>query len=130
MQDLAAIKNDFQERPEGTSWTPLDKIVQNISIPDEIKQSLYKSMTVCFHPILNDKNVLALMFLLLTFAQDESENDSEVVRMVSQYWTMLRRHLTNTSCEEIEKTIAYLGSCLVSLPGLLQNNSDSFQEII
>ena len=83
--NLFQNKNYFQERPEGTSWTPLDKIMQNVSIPDEIKQSLYKSMTVCFHPILNDKNVLALMFLLLTFAQDESENDSEVVRMVSQY---------------------------------------------
>ena len=104
--------------------------MQNVSIPDEIKQSLYQSMTVCFHPILNDKNVLALMFLLLTFAQDESENDSEVVRMVSQYWTMLRRHLNNTNCQEIEEKIAYLGNCLVSLPALLQNNSESFQEII
>ena len=104
--------------------------MQNIPIPDEIKQSIYKAMTVCFNPILNDKIVLALMFLLLTITQDETENDPEVERIVSQYWTMLRRHLINTNCEDIEEKIAYLGSCLVSLPALLHNNSEGFQEII
>ena len=109
---------------------PLDKIMQNVPIPDEIKQSMYKAMTVCFNPILNDKSVLALMLLLLAFAQDETENDPEVVRMVSQYWTMLRRHLTNTNCQEIEEKIAYLNKCLATLPVLLHSNSESFQEII
>ena len=101
-----------------------------MAIPVELKRSLYNTMNVCFKPILHDKNVLALMFLMVIFAQEETEYDPEVGRMLAQYWNLLRRHLTNTHCEDIEDTLGYLSSCLVTLPALLQDNSESLQEII
>ena len=87
-------------------------------------------MTVCFKPILHDKNVLTLMFLMVIFDQDETEYDPEVGRILSQYWTMLKRHLTNTSDGDIEEKLAYLSNCLVTLPALLQDNSGSLQNFI
>ena len=104
--------------------------MQNMAIPVEHKQSLFNTMNVCFKPILHDMNVLALMFLMVIFAQEDTEYDQEVGRMLSQYWNLLRRHLTNTNCEDIEDKLAYLSSCLVTLPALLQDNSESLQEII
>ena len=101
-----------------------------MAIPVELKRSLYNTMNVCFKPILHDKNVLALMFLMVIFAQEDKEYDPEVGKMLSQYWNLLRRHLTNTYCEDIEDKLAYLSSCLVTLPALLQDNSESLQEII
>ena len=70
------------------------------------------------------------MFLMVIFAQEETEYDPEVGRMLAQYWNLLRRHLTNTHCEDIEDKLGYLSSCLVTLPALLQDNSESLQEII
>ena len=62
--------------------------------------------TVC-PAVLNNKNVLALMFLMVKFAQDETEYDPEVGRMLFHYWTMLIRHLANTSCQDIEEKLAW-----------------------
>ena len=101
-----------------------------VAIPEEVKLSLYKTMSICFKPILHDKNVLALMFLMVIFAQEETQYDPEVGRMLAQYWNLLRRHLTNTHCGDIEDKLGYLSSCLVTLPALLQDNSESLQEII
>ena len=101
-----------------------------MALLDEVKHSLYKTMNVFFKPILHDKNVLALMFLMVIFAQEEAEYDQGVGRMLSQLWILLRRHLTNTNCKDIEEKIAYLSSCLVTLPALIQDNSESLQEII
>jgi hypothetical protein len=104
--------------------------MQNMALPDEVKCSLYKTMNVFFKPILHNKNVLALMFLMVIFAQEETEYDQGVGNMLSQYWILLRRHLTNTNCEDIEENLSYLSSCLLTLPALLQDNSDSLQEVI
>jgi hypothetical protein len=104
--------------------------MQNMAIPVELKQSVFNTMNVCFKPILHDMNVLALIFLMVIFAQEDTEYDPEVGRILSQYWNLLRRHLINTNCEDIEEKLAYLSSCLVTLPALLQDNSESLQEII
>jgi hypothetical protein len=104
--------------------------MQNMALPDEVRRSLYKTTSVFFKSILHDKNVLTLMFLMVIFAQEETEYHQEVGRMLSQYWILLRRHLTNTNCEDIEGKVFYLSSCLLPLPALLQDNSESLQEIL
>ena len=109
---------------------PFNQMMAKVAIPEEVKMSLYKTMNVCFKPILHDKNVLALMFLMVIFDQDKTEYDPEVGRMLSQYWTMLKRHLTNTIDGDIDEKLAYLSNCLVTLPALLQDNSESLTNFI
>jgi hypothetical protein len=100
---LCNLDNNLQDRPTGTSWAPYNQVIQKLALLDEVKNSLYKTMNVFFKPILHDKNVLALTFLMVIFAQEETEYNQEVGRMVSQYWILLRRHLTNAHCEDIEE---------------------------
>ena len=104
--------------------------MQNLPIPDAIKRALGNTMEFCFKPILNDHSVLAMMFLMVIFSQDDAGFDPEVASMLSQYWTMLRRHLTNLMGGDTEETIAYLSNCLDKLPSLLQDNSEAFENII
>ena len=59
--------------------------MKSMALSDEVKRSLYKTMNVLFKSILHDKNVLALMFLMVIFAQEEAEYDQGVGRMLAQY---------------------------------------------
>ena len=103
--------------------------MQNMALSDEVKHSLYKTMNVFFKPILHDKNVQALMFVMVIFGQEETEYDQGVGRMLAQ-WNLVRRHLHNTHCDDIEDKLSYLSSCWVTLPALLQDKAESLQEMI
>ena len=74
--------------------------------------------------------MLAVLIMMIIFSQDQSESDPEVSNLMSQYMTMLRRHLTNTICEDLEEVLAYLANCLVVLPALLEENYDALVEIL
>jgi len=132
-QDFWLGEKDWEQwkaRPSGIEWELLPTLLSYLPLPDALKRSLNKAMTFCFKPILQDPHVLAVLIMMIIFSQDKSESDPEVSNLMSQYMTMLRRHLTNTMCEDLEEVLAYLANCLVVLPALLEENYDALVEIL
>eukprot|EP00090_Calanus_glacialis_P029807 TRINITY_DN4788_c0_g1_i1.p1 TRINITY_DN4788_c0_g1~~TRINITY_DN4788_c0_g1_i1.p1 ORF type:complete len:271 (-),score=57.40 TRINITY_DN4788_c0_g1_i1:126-938(-) len=121
----------WKDRAAGAPWIPVEKLYSHyMPFAEDLRNALDKTMRFCFKPILHDRYVLALMVMMVTFNQGGSEFDPEVASLLSQYWTMLRRHLTNSMFEDVEETMSYLGNCLDMLPTLLEDNYDALVEVL
>lgn len=133
LMDFALGEKDlrlWKERAAGTPWFSVEAIMSYTPFPEAVKRALDKTMCLYFKAILHDPHVLAIMVMMVTFSQGEKESDPEVVSLLTQHWTMLRRHLTNNMFEDVEETLSYLSNCLDKLPILLEDNFDALVEIL
>eukprot|EP00092_Neocalanus_flemingeri_P018843 GFUD01020402.1.p1 GENE.GFUD01020402.1~~GFUD01020402.1.p1 ORF type:complete len:270 (+),score=60.73 GFUD01020402.1:264-1073(+) len=120
----------WKERPKGLAFVPLETTMSYAPFPEAVKTSLDKTMKFSFKPILHDRHVFALLVMMVVFCQDQTEPDPEVASILTQYWTMLRRHLKSTMCEDLEEILLYLHNCFDTLPTLLEDNYEALVEIL
>ena len=101
-----------------------------VSMNADVKDILSQILCSISNSILSSWNVLVPMLLLAILRIDEQ--DAAVEGISGEVFTMLQRHLINTlSCQtRAEEALAYISTCLQTLPILLKANELAFKHFV
>eukprot|EP00092_Neocalanus_flemingeri_P027141 GFUD01029433.1.p1 GENE.GFUD01029433.1~~GFUD01029433.1.p1 ORF type:complete len:660 (+),score=109.72 GFUD01029433.1:54-1982(+) len=116
--DFVYSVNDLQQwktRDPAISGLPLNKMIQFIPLPEEMKLELYKSLYDNCMPVFQDRTVLILLVLIVIC---DMEGHSSVTRIRQNVYSMLERYLQKTTKNYLNFEMQNIDKCIETLPRL------------